>query len=261
MTEPLSPEQQIKALMAGYVLDDLTPEEAKLFEQLLRENPNLMAEVKRLQETLDVLPYALPEVEPPPRLREAILEATSLEIKRNPLRQLSRLPWRKVLASLAALLAIALGVDNYLLRQELRTASLDNERLRQELQAVQSQNNVVNVLQQPYTRVYSLLGTDQATTASGSIVVNFNQQKAVIVFQNLPTPSQEKIYRLWAIIDDKKIACADFRTTGEGKVLEEFSLPAAACSSAKSTLAVTLEPLPSPPQPIGPAVMVERVSS
>lgn len=257
MSEPLSPER-IEALMAGYVLNDLTPEEAEEFHRLLRENPPLIARVQQLQETLNVLPYALRDVEPPPHLREIILEATITESNIQPIRQRFSLSWGRVVAGVAALIALTLGINNYLLRQELRTTIANNERLREELQAAKNQSNVVNVLQQPYTRVFSLLGTDQANAASGSIVVNFNQQKAVIVFQNLPTPPENQIYRLWAIIDNKKIACADFKTSQKGKVLEEFSLPAAACSSTKSTLAVTLEPFPAPPQPVGPAVMLER---
>jgi len=256
MSEPLSPEH-IEALMAGYVLSDLTPEEAEEFNRHLRENPHLMAQVEYLRETLNALPYALPDIEPPPHLREEILE-TILESPIQPIRQGSRLPWGRVFAGVAALIALTLGINNYLLRQELRTALASNQRLREELQAVKNQNNIVNVLQQPYTRVFSLLGTEQADRASGSIVVNFNQQKAAIAFQNLPTLREDQIYRLWAIIDNKKIACADFKTSQKGKVLEEFSLPAAACSSTKSTLAVTLEPLPAPPQPVGPAIMLEK---
>ncbi|MCU0533459.1 MAG: anti-sigma factor [Hydrococcus sp. Prado102] len=252
MREPLSPEQ-IEALMAGYVLNDLSPEEAQEFERMLRENPNLMEQVKRLQETLDVLPYALPEVEPPPSLREAILEATAPQ----PVRRVSRLPWG-IAASIAALVALALGLDNYRLRQDLQLARQDLQVALAKVKTAQQREAAIDVLQQPNTRVFSLAGTDKANAASGSIAIDSQDKKAVIVIKNLPTPPEGQIYRLWAIIDDKKIACADFKATQQGNVLEEFSLPAEACSTTKSTLAVTLEPFPAPPQPVGPAVMVER---
>jgi Anti-sigma-K factor rskA len=255
MSEPLLPEQ-IEALMAGYVLNDLSLEETQEFERMLRENPNLIEQVKRLQETLDVLPYALPEVEPPPSLRDAILEATTTAPQ--PIRQVSRLPWGKIAASIAALVAIALGLDNYRLRQDLQLARQDLNDALAQVKTAQQRETVINVLQQPDTRVFSLAGTDKANTASGSIAIDSQDKKAVIVFKNLPTPPEGQIYRLWAIIDDKKIACADFKATQQGNVLEEFSLPAEACSTTKSTLAVTLEPFPAPPQPVGPAVMVER---
>lgn len=251
MTDPLSPEL-IEALMAGYVLDDLAPEEAEQFHRLLAENPDLIVEVKRLQEALDVLPYALPEVEPPPRLRESILEATATEPS------WPRIPWGKILAGTAAILALLLGWDNYRLRQQLAQRQPDRNQQENQEEVIAALQQVVDVLQQPDTRVFALAGTDQATTASGSIAIAFEQKKAAIVVQNLPTTVEGKIYRLWAIIDNKKVACANFKATQAGKVLEAVTLPAAACSSANATLAVSLEPLPSPPQPVGPVVMIEK---
>lgn len=241
MTERLSPEH-IEALMAGYALGDLSPEEAEEFRQLIAGNPQLETEVKHLQEVLELLPYALPEVEPPPQLRSAVLTAANNANNNSRVRQF-HVPWSKIFGSVAALLALALGLDNY--------------RLRQELQAAQTQKNVINVLQRPHTRLFSLSGTGKTQTASGSIVINLDEKTAVMAFQNLPKPAESQVYRLWAIINDQKIPCAEFRATQLGTVLEEVTLPTAACSATKSTLAITLEPTPSPPQPVGPAVMVE----
>ncbi|HBL60426.1 MAG TPA: hypothetical protein DDZ80_18795, partial [Cyanobacteria bacterium UBA8803] len=247
----------LEELMAGYVLDNLSPEEAEEFERLLAQNPQLVTEVNRLQEVLEVLPYALPEVEPPPHLREAILNAAA-DLNRQARRKWSRLPWGQIMGSAAALFALALGLDNYRLRQALKIAGLDNYRLQQEIQSIQLQKSAINVLQQPNTRLFSLTGTDKAHNASGSIILNLDQRKGAIAFQNLPAPPAERIYRLWAIVDNQKILCADFSTSQQGKVLEEFAILADACGSPKSTLAVTLEPSPSPPQPVGPLVMLEK---
>jgi anti-sigma-K factor RskA len=253
MTEPLLPEQ-IEALMAGYVLNDLTSEETEVFERLLAENPRLTIEVKRLQETLDVLPYALPEVEPPPHLKEAILAATTTQSIPQP----QRWRWGSIAAVIAALVALVAIWDGYRLRQQLSSTRQNLAILKTELETIKKLQPAIDVLQQPNTRVFSLAGTDKASTASGNIAIDSQQKKAVIVFQNLPTPAANQIYRLWAIADDKKVACASFKTTPQGKVLEEFPLSAIACSSGNSTLAVSLEPIPSPPQPTGPIVMLER---
>lgn len=242
MTEPLNPEH-LEELMTGYVLGDLSPEEALEFQRLLAENPQLATEVSSLQEALEVLPYALPGVTPPPHLRTAILEAANSSLTPTSTPKRFSLPWSKIAAGAAALLALALGLDNYNLRQQLKV--------------VQAQKDVIEVLQQRNTRLFTLTGTENANTASGSIAINTNEQKAVIVFQNLPASPAGQIYRLWAIVDDKKIACANFDASQQGTVLAEFTIPAAACSSTKSTLAVTLEPSTLPPQPVGPAVMVE----
>ncbi|MBD1892431.1 anti-sigma factor [Coleofasciculus sp. FACHB-64] len=253
MTEPLNPEN-LEELMAGYVLGDLSAEEAEEFRQILEKNPQLAEEVSRLQASLELLPYALPEVTPPPNLRSTILEAANPTVNPEPAPKQGSFPWSKLFASLVALLALALAFDNYRLRQNLKIVQ---SRLRQELQTVQAQKDALEVLQQRNTRLYTLTGTEKANTASGSILVNLDEQKAVIAFQNLPAVPSGQIYRLWAIVDEKKIPCANFGASQGGTVLERISIPVGACGATTSTLAVTLEPSSLPPQPVGPAVMVE----
>ncbi|MCU0527645.1 MAG: hypothetical protein MUF72_22835, partial [Elainella sp. Prado103] len=65
-------------LIAGYALGDLSLEEAEDLQQTLIDHPELTSEIDRLQEVLALMPYALPEHEPPDRLREAILSSAAL---------------------------------------------------------------------------------------------------------------------------------------------------------------------------------------
>ena len=76
MTEPLTP-KQIPELAAGYVLGNLTPEEAEAFQQLLLNHPELDTEVARLQETLGLMAYGLTETLPPSNLLSNILETVA----------------------------------------------------------------------------------------------------------------------------------------------------------------------------------------
>jgi len=54
MNGPLVPER-LEELIAGYVLGNLSPEEAEELRRLVAEHP---AEVHRLQEVLELMPYA-----------------------------------------------------------------------------------------------------------------------------------------------------------------------------------------------------------
>jgi anti-sigma-K factor RskA len=246
MTGSSSPEH-LEELITGYVLGDLNSEEVEEFERLLAENPQLATEVQSLQAVFNLLPYTLPDVEPPPNLRSAILEAVAPSKRDRAGRKVIRGQWSPILGSAAALLALVFGLDNY--------------RLRQELKLQRAQQNVITVLQQPNTRLLSLVGTDKANTASGSIAIALDAQKAAIALQNLPPAPADRIYRLWAIVDERAIACAEFSASQQGTVLGEVSLHVPACSQTKSTLAVSLEPSSLPPQPAGPIVMVVKSPS
>lgn len=158
MTEPLTPET-IATLAAGYVVGDLDHAEIEAFEQLLATNPALVAEVAELQTTLAQVVHGLNSVAPPPHLQAAILDAATTKLQPSR-RKLSQIPWRTVVGSVAALLILGLGVDNYRLRQDAR--------LNQEVNAL---------LQQSQTQLFALKPVNTSETAGGSFVVNLEQRR------------------------------------------------------------------------------------
>ncbi len=76
MTQPTDDTNPID-LVAGYVLDDLSPEEAARLRQALAEDPTVSQEINSFEETLSLLPYGLPIVEPAAGLKGKILSAAS----------------------------------------------------------------------------------------------------------------------------------------------------------------------------------------
>jgi anti-sigma-K factor RskA len=242
MTEPLTP-QAIETLAAGYVVGDLDRAEVEVFEQLLAENPALVAEVQRLQATLNQVVYGLNSVEPPPRLQSAILSAatpTFQPFRRKP----PRFPWQTVMGSVAALLILYLGVDNYRLRQDSRMAQ-----------------NINTLLQQSETQLFSLKAVNASDTATGSFVVNLEQRQGILAVQNLVAPSTGKVYRLWAIADGEKIPCGTLKIDSQGKVLDKFWMPADFYDRGISGLFVTLESSETSRYPTGAIVMQSNLSA
>jgi anti-sigma-K factor RskA len=241
MTEPLTPEA-ITTLAAGYVVGDLDHAEAKVFEQLLMENPALVAEVEQLQATLNQVIYDLNSVEPPPHLQSAILAATNKTLPtaqpKTARSKPSRFRWQPIMGSVAALLILYLGVDNYRLRQDHRFAQEIN-----------------TLLQQPETKLFPLKPTNAANTAAGSFVVNLEERQGILTLQNLATPPANQVYRLWAIADGEKIPCGTVNPNSQGTVLEKFWMPADFYDSGISKLFVTLEPSETGRYPTGSVVM------
>jgi anti-sigma-K factor RskA len=239
MTAPLTPEA-IETLAAGYVVGDLDRAELEVFEQLLAENPALVAEVDQLQATLDRIVDGLNSVAPPPHLQSAILTATMTVQPFQ--RKRSRLPWQTIMGSVAALLMLVLGVDNYRLRQD--------HRLTQDLNAL---------LQQSQTQLFSLKAVNASNPAAGSFVVNLGQRQGILAVQNLVAPPPGKVYRLWAIADGEKIPCGTLKINPQGKVLDKFWMPADFYDTGISGLLVTLESSETDRYPSGTIVMQTRL--
>ncbi|UBF27862.1 anti-sigma factor [Kovacikia minuta CCNUW1] len=257
MTLPLSSEQ-IEQLIAGYVLGDLDADEAAEFEQLLAQNPVIVAEIDRVQKALELSHGALPETPPPPSLRAKILEDYSQplptvrgnDVPLHPTPRRRAVPWGKVAGVAAAALIVALGVNNY--------------RLWQALQTTQAQ------LQQTNPLIYSLQGTKEATQALGTVVVNPNKLEGVLKVENLPALPPDKVYVMWTVVGkntpyqtDAKgaILTQVFKVGSEGSAFEKITVPEVYRSSRNliSKVAVTMENAASPEKHVGPIVMVTNL--
>ena len=64
-------------LIAGYVLEDLSLDEADCLNQILAEVPALSGEIESFQEAFSLLPYDMPLLEPSALLKEKIISAAS----------------------------------------------------------------------------------------------------------------------------------------------------------------------------------------
>jgi Anti-sigma-K factor rskA len=259
MTHSPNPENW-QELMAGYALGDLSSEEAEALQTLLTENPELTSEVTQFQEVLALMPYALPDPEPPPRLREAILSQAESEKRpigifgagqsgQSPRR--NRIPWGSLGGAIAALALVAIGVDNYRLRQETQKNQMIIGRLQQEAAATAG---LTAALQQPDAKLYALEGTGKA---SGSLVAVPGKRQMTLVAKGLPELSAGKVYRLWAIAANatKPTYCGEFNA----KPISSWTVDeSAVCGGAVTQMLVTSELASDPPIPKGDLVMKSK---
>lgn len=245
MSKPELPEK-LEELMAGYVLGNLSPEEAEELQRLLAQHPEQTKELNCLQEVLELMPYALPEVTPPPSLRQSILASFPLDIPQESTRQQFSLPWRQLAGSMAALLVLALAWDNYHLRQNLSAMQAE----------VARQKDVIVMLQNPDTHLVSLKGMDMASAASGRIVMTPGEPQSVLIVQKLPVLPPGKFYQLWSVVKGEKIPSGAFNASNRGTVLVKLSTPP---TSEVTRLVVTIEVSPAPQSPSGPMVMISNL--
>lgn len=236
MSQELSTEE--RELAAGYVLGDLTVEETTHLQQLIAQNPALLQELHALQASLELLPQALPQVEPPAHLRAAIVAPLATQPPRSPKR------WLKWLVGMLGLAALALALDNLRLRQQLQLA-----------QQVPP-NRVAAILQQPNSRLIALTG--KTSNAAGTLLFTPGQWQEVIVsLGNLPALPPEQIYRMWLSLENGEVLyCGEFNTDADGAVFVKFRPPKTPPKGVKAKeLFVTIDDSRATPNPAGEKVM------
>ncbi|MEA5485425.1 MULTISPECIES: anti-sigma factor [Pseudanabaena] len=257
-------------LLAGYVLGDLDPEEVTEMHQLIAEHPEIVTEIDYLQDTLAMLPLGLSETHPASSLRDRIAAVvipnnveslivepldSSIDSVIAPLASPKRSPRRKNLwklatiglSSIGAIALIALGLDNYQMRQQIASNQIELQKHRATIAMLQGSDN----------RMISLKGMGAIPAASGSVMIAPTEKAAMISIQNLRQIPQDNSYRLWAIVDGKKFDCAQFRPDEQGKVF--MKIPLASALKQSTTLIITIEPNKDMPEPKGEMVMKGEV--
>jgi anti-sigma factor RsiW len=241
----------LEDLMTRYVLGDLRDDEAQAMRRLVRERPDLAAELDRLQRTFELIPYAA-VTPPPPALRSRILDAvpenpralpSSIRDARRPPAEARRsarvVTLARLVGSIAALLIVALAWDSHRVRQELAL-----------------QRDVATTLQQPnVVQQFALRGTG-ISLAAGSVVLDLDAKRAAVAIRGLPTLPPGQVYRLWARIGDGSVPCGQFNAGADGVVRSQFTIPVDAYTSPVQQLFLNVEPAEQGAQPVGPTVMV-----
>lgn len=239
--------QEWEELLAGYVLGDLSSEEARTIQELLTEHPELLAEIEHFQDILALLPLALPAVPVPQTLRSQILASDmgTSEIPVKPERRSSApssLRWWS-LGGIALVIGLGWLWDSYSLRQQI--ASLE-----------QNLDQLQNIAQEPSPRgdrTLMLEGMGPTSNATGMVAFAPQYRMAVVSIDNLPPLPPGQVYRLWAAIDDEKVECAEIFPDASGRVYVKLPLDNNLMNS--TALVITIEPEARFPEPQGEMVM------
>lgn len=249
------PSEAWDELLAGYVLGDLTPEEAVQVKQYLDTHPQQASEVKALQATLSLLPLALPETTLSPSLGSDLVRTAETLAAKVPERAFS-LPqprWKRwgmtTGGILAALLTIGLGYDSYRLRNELSLAQVNLQ---------QQQSRMAAQTRQSGDRLFVLNTTSNTQAISGSLVVAPKRQLVLLAIQNLKPLPAGQVYRLWGVSHGKKMNCIDFSASPTGQVF--LQMPLDEILAQTPTVFITVESAESHTTQKGTTVMLGNES-
>ncbi|GAB4349449.1 MAG: hypothetical protein Fur0042_16790 [Cyanophyceae cyanobacterium] len=215
--------EELELLVAGYVLNSLSPEEVDRLATLATPT-QLKTLVREMEQSLG-LAYDPPLVEPSPRLRSAVLAAAAdLDaIATDPIAAppipsaapVQALPtWARAVGAIAAVLIAALATGNWILWRSLQM---------QRAQTAPGDRPLVVTLQ-----------PTAALTAPATVVFNANPDtlEATLTVSQLPPLDRGKVYVLWTVVAPN----APVTTDDKGAILTQvLEGPAAQGRSQRRT--------------------------
>jgi Anti-sigma-K factor rskA len=287
MTRPIDDPNQTD-LIAGHILGDLSPEEAAHLDEAVAQTPALQEEIGAFGAVFSLLPYNLPLLEPSARLKDKILTAASNSLAEPlpgrisanslespptnvvPITSPRRRSWQQwmpaISTGIAAMAVVAFGLNQFqvaqqsqqqivALGQQLETTNNELKRLRSELQA---DRGTIALLSQPDTQMYPLIGITNPNSgriSTARLLARSGDRAVTLVAHDLPTLSNNQIYRLWAVATPTAapMYCGQFRQNNGGTA--QWVAPNVACTKNPTKLLITLDAPTDPTTSAGPLVM------
>ena len=235
-----------------YVLGDLPTDEMLKVESMIRQNPEVKAELEAIENALQSYAFSN-SLEPSPLVRNRILSSLDIVVaeETSPVIPISSSNFYKYAfaASVALLLvSVLLLVD---LNNRLKESNTQLAVLQSSNQQFSNRVNYMNqqlVNSQKFLEIYqrpaqfkmvSLKGSPIAPKASMMIAFNPNKQEVMIDLSSLKMPSNdtEHQYQLWAMVDGKPVDLGVFDSTDDHSGMIKMKNVKGA-----QAFAVTLEP-------------------
>jgi anti-sigma-K factor RskA len=236
-----------------YALGALPPDERVLFEQHLATCDECQRELRALDAVVNILPYAVPQIDPPPALRRRVLAAVGVDAAYGAAaapdarRSFATAAW----LSAAALLVMALGLGAYSvsLRQRvsglevrLREAMTRLDRTEQQLASATRDADRAQVrlavLTAPDMKQVDLAGQPSAPRAAGRAFLSRSNGLLFAASQLPPLPAG-RTYQVWFLTPGAPVSAGLIAPDQDGHATAAFNVPAAA---APTGVAVSIEP-------------------
>jgi anti-sigma-K factor RskA len=253
-----------------YALGALPADERALFEAHVSTCDECRRDVRAYAEVVNVLPFALPQIDPPPALRGRVLAAAGAAAPRSVVPLTAVRPRRSfVMAgwlSAAALLVMAVGLGAYTVRLRHRVSGMEVvlrealtrlDRSERELasatrDAERAQVRLA-VLTAPDMKQLNLAGQAPAPRAAGRAFLSASNGLLFAATQLPPLPAG-RTYQVWFLTPGAPISAGLMKPDQTGRVTAAFDVPPGAASP--KGLAVSIEPDGGVPAPTGALYLV-----
>ncbi len=253
----------MRELTGLYVLDALERGERQTFESHLASCAVCAAEVKALAGVAGALPHALPQVDPPPGLRDRVLAAAAAaRVRPEPTagegsRRAFNAGWLAAAAMFVA--AAGLGIYAATLRQRLDGVEIQladaltrlnrsEQQVAVAVKSVEAAESRMAVLTAPDLLQVDLAGQPPAPQARGRAFLS--RARGLLFAANaLPPLPAGRIYQLWYLTPTVPVSAGLLQPDVGGQIVTAFQPPADLVQP--SGFAVSIEPAGGVPAPTG----------
>lgn len=204
--------------LPAYVLDVLAPEERMRVAAHLVDCPRCRDEQRRLESTMGALGAAVPQVDPPPTLRQRVLWALDAPDRPVPIAAATS-RWVRAALAVAAVLIVGLAGWLAVLTRDLASTRTDLASL------VQQQDAASSILADGLHPIR--LAADGAPQAYGMLYVSSQPQQALLVVEQLPPTQPGRLYQIWLNqANGTRTSAGVFTTDADGNATVMLNAPA-----------------------------------
>jgi len=257
--------REFDELLPLRVLGDLEPAEAARLDAHLGSGcPRCAAELAALQESLSLLPLALPEVAPSESARARLMARVRAEAQEGRSPSASSMGWRIAAAAAVAAILGAFVTGTIVARRGAAVVAELHDRLdRQSAELADLRRQVfqakdsIRMASAPGVHVFDLAGQKGAEQASARVFWDPKGATWQLYAANLGAPPTGKTYQLWLITPTRKISAGTFSEGGTTEALGQVRVPDDAGTVVAA--AITDEPSGGSPQPTGSILLLGKL--
>jgi anti-sigma-K factor RskA len=231
-------EEHVIDMLPAYALGCLDHEDDLRVAEHLAACRSCRGELEGYRSLVADLPYAMAQSDPPPGLKEAILQRARQAQGAAPA---ARVPWWRRFTGLGSapswslvslVLVLVLGASNLFMWGRL---------------------NTLERRQQDSLRTIQLEGTDNAPIATGMLVISLDGTHGTLVVDRLPVLSESQEYQLWLIKDGQRTSGGVFSTDEKG--YKGMYIKSPEPLNTYTSFGITVEPAGGSPAPTGEKVL------
>jgi anti-sigma-K factor RskA len=229
-------------IIESYVMGLASESERAEFEQRCAQHPELVAERRKFEESLEA--YASEQaVRPPLEVKAKVLKAINT-MENSKSQRPRNIGLLRFAAAAAVILLVGMVVLYYQVRQQNNDLANTNKSLGDRLsQAETALNNLVGEISGPSTTVINMVGTKREPKASANVYWDSASSNVYLLVKNMPELPSDQQYQLWALIDNKQKNLGVFDAKDKNIILKMDSTKKA------QAFAITIEKKGGSPHP------------